>query len=206
MLVAALHDADERGHGSFGAAVEQMIANRRLAPLLFRHVHDFFARAGNDFVQIIRRAMKFLRAEDQIHVRQFINQFLPAALRHAAHETEHDVRPVLAHVRRDVLHFADGLLFREIAHAARVEQNHVGGVFRRRERPALGDELGSDGLAVALVHLASVGFDENAWHPHFRFVIYDIRFAGGCHPFARSNLQIPTRTQGSALIWLSGTT
>ena len=37
-----------------------------------------------------------------------------------------------------------------------------------RERIALGDELGGDGFAVALVHLASVGFDENAWHVIFR--------------------------------------
>jgi hypothetical protein len=39
--------------------------------------------------------MKFLRAEDQIHVRQFVNQFLPAALRHAAHEA-HDLVALLA--------------------------------------------------------------------------------------------------------------
>ena len=32
--------------------------------------------------------------------------------------------------------------------------------FRRRERIALGDELRGDGFAVALVHLATVGFDD----------------------------------------------
>ena len=168
---------------------EQMFANRGFAVFFLRHVHDFFARAGNDFVQIIRRAMEFLRAEDQIHVRQFINQFLSAALRHAAHETKHDIWPVLAHIRREVLHFADGLLLREIAHAARVEQNHVGGTLRWRKRIAFGDELGGDGFAVALVHLAAVGFDENAWHSYFRFAIYDIRFAGGCHPFGDSTFK-----------------
>ena len=117
--------------GFLRIAVEQMFADGRLAVFFFGNIHDFFARAGNDFVQIIRRAMKFLRAEDQIHVRQFINQFLSATLRHAAHETEHDIRAIFSHVGGDVLHFANGFLFREIAHAASVEQNHVRHLFRR---------------------------------------------------------------------------
>ena len=36
--------------------------------------------------------------------------------------------------------------------------------FGLRERIALGDELRGDGFAVALVHLAAVGFDENTRH------------------------------------------
>ena len=38
--------------------------------------------------------MELLRADDQVHVRQPVNQLLPAALRHATHETQHHVRPV----------------------------------------------------------------------------------------------------------------
>jgi len=68
----------------------------------FRNVHDFFARTGNDFFKIIRRAMKFLRADDQIYVGQFINQFLSATLGHAAHETEHNIRTVFANVCGEV--------------------------------------------------------------------------------------------------------
>ena len=34
----------------------------------------------------------------------------------------------------------------------------------RGERIAFGDELGGDGFAVALVHLATVSFDENTGH------------------------------------------
>ncbi len=108
--------------------------------------------------------MKFLRAEDEVHVRQAVNEFLSAALRHATHETEHDLRTVLAHIRRDVLHFANRLLLREIAHAAGVQQNHVGDRLGWREGVTLGHELGGDGFAVAFVHLAAVSFDENTWH------------------------------------------
>ena len=141
-----------------------MLANRRLTPLLRRHVHDFIAAAGKDFIEVIRRVMKFLRAQDEVHVRQFINQFLSAALRHATQETEHDIRTIFAHIRRDVLHFADGFFFREIAHAAGVQQNHVRVRLGWGQGVTLGHELGGDGLAVALVHLAAVGFDENTGH------------------------------------------
>ena len=37
-------------------------------------------------------------------------------------------------------------------------------VFGRGQRIALGDELRGDGFAVALVHLATVGFDVNTGH------------------------------------------
>jgi hypothetical protein len=85
-------------------------------------------------------------------------------LRHAAHETEHDIRAIFANIGGKVLHFADGLLLRKIADASGVQQNHVGEIFRFRERIALGDKLGGDGLAVALVHLATIGFYENSRH------------------------------------------
>jgi len=98
-----------------------MLTNRRLAPLLRCHIHNFVAVAGQDFIKVIRRVMKFLRAEDEVHVRQFINQFLSPALRHAAHETEHDVRPVLAHIRREFC-ICRWPFFRKIAHAAGVQQ------------------------------------------------------------------------------------
>ena len=163
-MIAALHDADKRGDGFRRVAVEQMLANGRLAPLLFRHVHDFVAAPGDDFVKTIRRAMKLLRAQNQIHVRQPVNQFLSAALRHATHETEDDLGAGAADFRREVFHFSERLLFREVAHAARVEQNHVRHGFGRREGVTLGHELRGHGFAVALVHLATVGFDVNARH------------------------------------------
>src|SRR5581483_6981339 len=93
ILVAALHDAHERGHGFLRAAVQQMFANRRFAPLLRRDVHNLVAPSGHEVVEIFRRAMKFLRADDEVDVGQLIDQLASAALRHATHETEHDVRP-----------------------------------------------------------------------------------------------------------------
>ena len=128
------------------------------------NVHDFFASAGEHFVEIFRRAMKFLRAEHQVHVRQFINQFLAAALRHATHEADDLVALLAARRADDVAHLVDGLLLGEIAHAAGVEQHHVGHGLGFDQRIALGDELRGDGFAVALVHLATVSFDENTGH------------------------------------------
>ena len=108
--------------------------------------------------------MKFLRAEDQVHVRQTVNQFLSAALGHAPRKpsmTSGRLRRISA---ADILHFVQRLLLREIPHAARVQQDDIGGGFPGGEVIALGDELGGDGFAVALVHLASVGLDVNTRH------------------------------------------
>jgi hypothetical protein len=141
-----------------------MLPDGRLTPLLFRHLHYFVPAPGDDFVETIRRAMKLLRAEHQIHVRQPVNQFLSPALRHATHEAEHHLGAVAADFRGEVLHFPEGLLFREVTHTARVEQNHVRPGFGRHEGVTLGHKLRGDGLAVALVHLATVGFDVNTRH------------------------------------------
>ena len=127
-------------------------------------VHDFFAFAGEEFVQIFRRAMKFLRAEHQIHIRQLVNQLLSAALRHAAHEADNLFTFLAARRADDVFHLADGFLLGEIAHAACVQQHDISVRLGLGERIALGDELRGDGFAVALVHLASVSFYENAGH------------------------------------------
>jgi len=108
--------------------------------------------------------MEFLRAEDQIHVRQPVNQFLSAALRHAPHKTEDDVGAVPADIRGEVFHFPERLLFRQIAHAARIEQNHIRPDLGKREGITLGHKPRGDGFAVALVHLATVGLDVNTRH------------------------------------------
>ncbi len=110
------------------------------------------------------RAMKLLRANHQVHVRQPVNQLLPAGLGHAAHEAKHHVGPAPAGFGNHVFHLPQCFLFGRIPHAAGVEQNHVGGGLGRSEGVALRDELGGDGFAVPLIHLASVGLDINARH------------------------------------------
>ena len=53
--------------------VEQVLADGSLASVLLPHIHDFGAAALNNFIEIIRRPVKFLSAHDQIHVRQPID-------------------------------------------------------------------------------------------------------------------------------------
>ena len=120
--------------------------------------------ARENFIQVFRCAMKLLGAKHQIHVGKFINQLLAAALRHAAHETEHHIGAVLPHVGGEIGHLAHGLALGHVAHGAGIEQDDIRDVFGGREGVALGDELRSDGLAVTLVHLATVGFDIDAGH------------------------------------------
>ena len=141
-----------------------MLANLRLAPLLCCHVHNLGAMAGKNLVEVFRRAMKLLRAEHEVHVGKFINQLLAPALRHAAHEAEHHVGTVLPHVGSNVLHLAHGLALGHVAHGTGVEQDDIRDVLGGRESVALRHELRGDGLAVTLVHLATVGFDIDAGH------------------------------------------
>ncbi len=105
-----------------------------------------------------------MRADDEVHVRQFVNELPSAALGHAAHKTQHHAGAVAADFGGERLHFADGLLLGGIAHTAGVEQDDVGGGFRGSESIALGNELRGDGFGVALVHLAPVGFDIDTRH------------------------------------------
>ena len=46
--------------------------------------------------QMLGGTMELLRAQNQIHVRQAINQFLTTTLSHASHKPEHHAGPVLA--------------------------------------------------------------------------------------------------------------
>ena len=93
-MIAPLHDADEcRDLGRRRAiavplrpAMKQVLFDGRLAPLLFLDIHHFDPASGQNVVQVIRRAVKFLRADDQVHVRQLVYQLAGAALRHATHE------------------------------------------------------------------------------------------------------------------------
>ena len=108
--------------------------------------------------------MELLRANDQVHVGQPVDEFLSPALRHASHKAENLPGPFLSRLADERRHLAERLLFGHVAHAAGVEQHHVRDLLRRRKGIAPGHELRGDGFAVALVHLATVGFDVNARH------------------------------------------
>ena len=130
--------------------------------------HRLLAFAGEEVADVFGGAMKFLGAENQVHVGQFINQLLAAALGHAAHEAHNLVALLAAGGADEVLHLVDGFLLGEITDAARVEKDDVGGAFGFGQGIALGDELGGDGFAIALIHLASVSLDENTRHEYWR--------------------------------------
>jgi len=87
-----------------------------------------------------------------------------AALRHASHEPQDDIGTIGPNIRGDSRHFAERLLFSHITDTARIEKDNVRGGFGGGEPVAFGDELSRDLLGVALVHLATVGFDVNARH------------------------------------------
>ncbi len=69
--------------------------------------------------------MKFLRADDEIEMRQAGEQSVAARLRHAAEKTEDDLRATLRQLAHHA-HFAERLLVGHVAHAAGVEQDDVG--------------------------------------------------------------------------------
>ena len=141
-----------------------MLANGCLAAVFPGDIHDLVSAALEDVLQVTCGAMELLRSDNQIHVRQAVDQFLPPALRHAAHEAEDDVGAMPAGFGDQVFHLTQGLLFGQVPDAAGIEQDHIGGGLRRSEGIAFGYKLSGDCFAVALVHLAAISFDINAGH------------------------------------------
>ena len=107
--------------------------------------------------------MKFLCADHQIDVRQFLEQRVAARLRHAAKKTEDNFRPALRDLPEHS-HFAERLLIRHVAHAASVQEHDVRFCFTRDRFVAALDQRMRDLLGVALVHLTAVGLDEKFRH------------------------------------------
>src|SRR5437879_4210568 len=108
-----------------------MLTNSSLAVVFRSYIDDFRAPARKERIQIIRSAMKFLCPYDQVNVRQAVDQLLAPALGHATHEAKQDARSIAADFGSHILHFPEGFLLSQIAHAAGVEQDDVGGRFSR---------------------------------------------------------------------------
>ena len=71
-----------------------MFANRSLTSFLLDDIYDLVAAALQNIIQITRGVMEPLGSNDEIHIRQTVDQLLSSTLRHAAHKTEHDIRAV----------------------------------------------------------------------------------------------------------------
>src|SRR5581483_8106724 len=72
---------------------------RRRSSIARRRDDTLAARAlpGEQFLHVIGYTMKFLRAGDEIHVRQVLEQGFAAGLGHAAEKPEHHVRTFPGH-------------------------------------------------------------------------------------------------------------
>ncbi len=175
--VAALLDGDEggdlrRGVGrgcAVGGRGEEVVLDRVLRAGLLLDVHDAAAdgqaglAGGADVVQIARHLVEFLGADDEVHVGQALEDFGAAVLGHAAKDTEHEVGVLLFAVG-DVAGLAEGLLLGGVADRAGVEQHDVAVILGLHDAVAPATQHRRDGLAVALVHLATVGLDIDAVH------------------------------------------
>ena len=173
-----------------------MLPDRRLAALLLAGIDHAPGTAGQQIADIIGCAMKFLRADHEIHVRQPVDQLSPAALRHAAHEAQHRLAVLRAQLRGDVVHFSKRLLLGGIAHAACIQQDNIRPQRISRHTVALGHQLCRNSLGVALVHLATVGFDEYTRHTLFtsHYSLNSVSApAPAYHPFWLDHLENPAR-------------
>ena len=107
--------------------------------------------------------MKFLCADDEVDMRQILQQRLATGLRHAAKETEHNVRPLFCDVPQHS-HLAERLLVGHVTHAASIQEDNVGFTFAFHPLVAARNERMRDLFRVALVHLATVSFNEKFRH------------------------------------------
>ncbi|MPM88429.1 hypothetical protein SDC9_135533 [bioreactor metagenome] len=120
----------------------------------------FLAHRGNDF----RQPVELAGAEHEIEMRQLFQQFVAAVLRHAADGADDQVgvaRLVLFH-EADL---ADGFALGLFAHAAGVEDHHLGCGLAGDDFVARCGQHPGQRLGIAHVHLAAVGLDENL-HRH----------------------------------------
>ena len=86
-----------------------------------------------------------------------------AGLGHAADVAEDEMGTLFAELAEHS-HFADRLLLGHVAHAAGVQQNHIGVGLCGHHAVAALDEHFRHLLGVALIHLAAVGFNIDAGH------------------------------------------
>ena len=147
VLVAALHDADEGGDGLvLGFAIEDVFFDRDLTAFFLGGVDNLAFLAGEEGINVLAGAVKFLGAEHEVDIRETINQLGTAALGHAAHEPEFLAGLAFAGIADKGVHLVDRLLLDHVADAAGVQQHYVHDRLVISQRIALGDELGGNGF------------------------------------------------------------
>ena len=178
--VAALHDRHEAAalagpqdvlfDGALGTSflvdIDDAVGDGQAQVVAPEVLAEQGAAAGERLVHVVGDAVELLGAHDEVDAPVAgggSQEVRAAALGHAAQEAEDDLRAVAVQVVEGA-HLAEGLLFGLVAHAARVEQDHVGLGLARGHLVAARDELAGDLLAVALVHLAAVGFEKDFGH------------------------------------------
>ena len=114
---------------------------------------------GTVVVEIIRYAMEFLGAYDQVEIGKAVDKAFAPVLSHTAHDPEDESR-VFSFPGRHITGFANGLLFCLVADAAGIEQNDVGLVFMVHDGIASLLKLEGNGFGIPLVHLTAVRLDE----------------------------------------------
>ena len=105
-------------------------------------------------VDELRQLVQLRRPAEDVHLRMAAQHVDAVALCHAAeHSKDESLAPALAHA--DHSHAAQRLLLRELAHRARVVENHLRIGVVIHHLVAQGDQLPPHQLAVELVHLAA---------------------------------------------------
>ena len=141
------------------------------------HIAEIVVSGGFDFMLFrqfrndFRKLMNFIGPDGEIEMRNCLQQFRAAALRHAAHDAEKQIRAILFQALQNA-ELADGFAFRLVAYAAGVQNDEIGGLFGLHDVVPVGGEHRGGGVAVAFVHLAAVGFDVNV-HELFLRVLED---------------------------------
>ena len=166
--VASLHDGDESAGRDGDVVADGFLRAGFLVGVddgKAEVIHGGVVRhfAAEDGVDMVGDFVEFLGADDEVEVGDFGKQGGAAALRHAAEEAVDGVRALFLQASEKT-HFAQRLLLGHIAHAAGVEQHDVGLVGVGGHFVAAGHQHLRDLLRVALVHLASVGFEEDLGH------------------------------------------
>ena len=166
--VAPLHDRHERRRLSWS---DFLMADRGLRSCFFFDVDDRKSRVVHRAIpfslqgisHVIGNAVKFLRADDKIDMRQVFQQRASTRLRHATKETKNDVRS-LARYATEHSHFTERLLVGHIPDTTRVQQHHVCLQLVFSGFVTTGNKRMRDLLRVAFVHLAAIGFNEKLGH------------------------------------------